>query len=83
MKSISLVTSKIKNVGIEKDDNDVVTITVVGSGVDGGDGSHTVANLVVNWDDLPVQVQQVGSTFLKFLSREFNKFVAEEDSDTW
>ena len=83
MKSISLVTSKIKNVGIEKDDNDVVTITVVGSGVDGGDGSHTVANLVVNWDDLPVQVQQVGSTFLKFLSREFNKFAAEEDSDTW
>ena len=83
MKSISLVTSKIRNISVEKDANDVVIITVVGSGVDGSDGSHTVANLVMNWDDLPVQVQNTGSTFLKHLSREFNNLVAAEDVETW
>ena len=83
MKSISLVTSKIKSISVEKDDNDVVTITVVGSGVDSSDGGHTVANLVMNWDDLPNNIQNTGDNFLKHLSREFNKAAANEDVETW
>jgi hypothetical protein len=80
-KQISLVGSNIKNVSVQ---NGVVkTITIVGDGVDGSGTTYPVENLVIEWDDLPQQVQNTADTFLKHLSREFNKQVANEDSDTW
>lgn len=81
-KSINLVSSVMKNVCVDMDDDGAIWITVVGSGSDGS-GEYPAENLVIMWEDLPVSVQNVGNTFLKHLSREFNKFVANEDSDTW
>ena len=81
-KSISLIGSNMKNVSIERD-GDVVTITVVGSGLDGNGEPYRAQNMVMNWTDMSVQDQNVGNNFLKFLSRSFNNHVAEEDSDTW
>ena len=81
MKSISLTGSTMKNVSIERTDSGDM-ITVVGVGTDGV-GEFPSSNMVLVWDDLPVQVQNTGNTFLKHLSREFNKQVAAEDSETW
>jgi len=80
-KTISLTGSIIKNVSIERTDAGDV-ITVVGVGTD-GTGEFASPNMVLWWDDLPVNVQNTGSTFLKHLSREFNNIVAAEDSETW
>ena len=81
-KQISLVGSNIKNVAIERD-GDIVTITVVGSGVDGDGNPYVAKNMVMNWVDMSVQDQMTGNNFLKFLSKSFNNHVAEENSETW
>ena len=82
MKSISLTESSILNACVEVDDG-VKTITVVGVGVDGSGNFYPAQNMVLNWDDLPANVQNTGDNFFKHLSREFNKLVAAEDSETW
>ena len=82
-KSISLIGSYIDSVSIERNDDDTVTIFVVGNGLDGNGEPYRAQNLVMNWTEMSVQDQNVGNNFLKFLSRSFNNHVAEEDSDTW
>jgi len=82
MKSISLTGSNIKCISIERD-IDVIMITVVGVGVDSDGNEYPVNNLVKFWGDLPVNVQNTADNFLKHISREFNKLVAAEDSETW
>ena len=81
-KSINLVSSVIQIVSIEDIDG-VVTVTVIGRGLDGGVNEYPTLNLVMDWSDLPVQVQNSGNNFIKHLSREFNKLTSDEDSDTW
>ena len=82
MKSISLTGSGIRSACVEVLDG-VRQVTVVGYGKDGSDNEYPTLNMVLVWDDLPVQVQNTGNTFLKHLSQEFNKQVAAEDSETW
>ena len=82
MKQISLTNSKIKSLSIERD-GDVIVVTVVGVGLDAGGNEYSALNLVMLWDDLPVQVRSTADNFIKHMSREFNKAVADEDSDTW
>ena len=81
MKSISLTESKIASACVEV--SAVKTITVVGVGVDDSGNFYPVQNMVLNWEDLPANVQNTGDNFFKHLSREFNKQVAAEDSETW
>ena len=81
-KTVSLVGSDIKAVYIERDADGSVSITTVGVASDGVE-DWDVLNLVQDWVDLPVSVQNTGDNFLKHLSREFNKHAANEDSDTW
>ena len=81
MKSISLTGSNMKNVSIERTNaGDVITVVGVGSD---GTGEYASPNMVLMFDDLPANVRNTGDNFLKHLSREFNKFVANEDVDTW
>ena len=82
-KSISLVGSYIDSVSIERNDDDTVTIIVVGNGVDGNGDLYRAENLVLDWGDMSVQDRNTGNNFLKHLSRAFNNHVAEEDSETW
>jgi len=82
MKQISLTNSKIKILSIERD-GDVIVVTVVGVGLDSGGNEYSAMNLVMLWDDLPVQVRNTADNFIKHMSREFNKAVANEDSETW
>jgi len=82
MKSISLTSSNIKSVSIERD-IDVVVITVVGVGIDSDGNEYPVENLVRFWGDLPQSVQNTADNFLKHMSREFNNMVSAEDSETW
>jgi hypothetical protein len=82
-KDISLVGSNMALASIERDAADNVFVTVVGHGLDADGNPIPSKNLVIQWGDLPPNVQNVADTFLKHLSREFNKFVANEDSDTW
>ena len=82
-KAINLVGSNIKSVWVERNIDDSVTITVVGSSLDGDGNPIPAVNLVMDWMDLPVNIRNVGNTFLKHLSRDFNNFVAAEDSETW
>ena len=39
--------------------------------------------MVTSMADLPVNVKNTLNNALKHLSREFNKFVADEDTETW
>jgi hypothetical protein len=81
-KSISLVGSEVKAVTVDRMDG-VTTVTVVGESVDADGNVYATKNLVLDWGLLSPQVQNTGETFLKHMSREFNKLVADEDSETW
>ena len=83
-KSISLVGSVTKYVAVEKDViTGDMTVNVVGSALDADGNEYPTKNLVLDWGLLSPQVQNTGETFLKHITREFNKFVANEDSETW
>jgi len=82
MKSISLVSSIVKNVSVERI-NGSISITVVGVGVDAGGNEYPVENLVITWGDLPDAQKTNGTSFFKALSRGFNNAVSNEDVDTW
>ena len=82
MKQISLTSSRIKNLTIERD-GDVILVTVVGVGLDASGNEYSALNLVTLWEDLPVQVKNAGDNFIKHLSREFNKDISNEDVETW
>ena len=83
-KSISLVGSNSVNITVE---NDVITgertVHVIGFALDADGNEYPTKNLVMAWGLLPSQVQNTGDNFLKHMSREFNKLVADEDSETW
>ena len=81
-KSINLVGSNIKSVSVERD-GDSAVITIVGNSIDSGGVETPTQNLVIPWKDLYVQDQNTGNNFLKHLSRAFNFYVADEDSETW
>ena len=81
MKTISLNSSRMKSVTVERD-GDLAIITVVGVGSDGSD-EYPALNLVMDWDELPQQMQNTADNFCKHMSREYNKFIALEDSETW
>ena len=82
-KAINLVSSRIKSVSVERNLDGTITIAIVGVSVDFLGIESPVKNLVLDWEDLDVQDQNTGDNFLKHLSRSFNNFVADEDSETW
>ena len=82
MKSINLTSSNLKSVSIERD-GDAIVCTVVGMGLDADGNEYSAQNTIFLWEDLPQQVQVTGNVFMAFLSREFNKAVANEDVETW
>lgn len=81
-KTINIVGSKIEYVSIEKSELGV-KITVIGEGLDAAGNAYPTNNLFLDWDDLPVNIQNTGDNFFKHVSREFNKLVADEDSEVW
>ena len=82
MKSISLTGSRMASAWVEVTDG-VKQVTVVGVGIDADGDEYPSNNMVLMWDDLPANIQNTGDNFYKHLSREFNKLVAAEDSETW
>ena len=82
MKSINLTSTNLKSVSIERD-GDAIVCTVVGVGLDVDGNEYSALNTIFLWEDLPQNVQTTGGVFMKFLSREFNKNVANEDVETW
>ena len=82
-KAISLVGSDMKYITIEKNLDGTWTITAVGDSLNGDGEAQPTKNMVMDWSELDVQIQNTGDNFCKHLSRLFNVFVADEDSETW
>ncbi|OEU68406.1 MAG: hypothetical protein BBJ57_02255 [Desulfobacterales bacterium PC51MH44] len=81
-KAINIVSSNMRRVEIYVVVNKV-QIQVFGKGIDEDDNEIPSNDIVMDWLDMPSNIQNAADNFLKHLSREYNKLIADEDSETW
>ena len=79
-KVVTFSDSAIKNMSINVL-GDTAEIILVGEVL--GYDEPIVRNLFLNWEDLPPQIKNSANNFMKHLSREYSKYWANEDKDTW
>jgi len=81
-KPITLSNSVVKEADIRLAGDDA-EVVVIGAVLDENGDEVKPVVMVVKFPDLPANVRNTLNNAMKQLSREFNVFAADEDSETW
>ena len=83
MKQINLSDSKVVGVHINIKNNTIRNIIVEGEVLDDSGNVVTTENLILLFNNLPVQEQQSVNKVMKALSKLYSKIKIHEDKETW
>lgn len=82
-RNFTINDSKIVELRLNVLSNGDVGITVVGFVLDDTGGTHYQKSLQLTWDELPSAVKNNLNKAMKHLSKEYNNYWVNEDSETW